>query len=34
MTDAEDVAREFSSALDDLRAGRRPRNAVDLTRGY
>lgn len=34
MTDAEDVAREFSSALDDLRAGRRPLNAVDLTRGY
>lgn len=34
MTDADDVVRELSSALGDLRAGVRPRNAVDLTRGY
>lgn len=34
VTDAEDVARELSAALDDLRAGRMPHSAVDLTRGY
>ncbi len=34
VTDAEDVLRDLSAALDDLRAGHTPRNAVDLTRGY
>ncbi|MHB1016478.1 MAG: NAD(P)-dependent oxidoreductase [Coriobacteriia bacterium] len=34
VTDADDVVRDFVSALDDLRAGRMPGNAVDLTRGY
>ncbi|MHB8805764.1 MAG: NAD(P)-dependent oxidoreductase [Coriobacteriia bacterium] len=34
VTDAEDVVRALSAALDDLRAGRVPDNAVDLTRGY
>lgn len=34
ITDADDVVRELSAALDDLRAGRHPRNAVDLVRGY
>lgn len=34
VTDAGDVFREFSAALEDLRTGRTPRNAVDLTRGY
>ena len=34
VTDADDVARELLRALDDLRAGRVPGNAVDLARGY
>ncbi|MBN2247979.1 MAG: D-2-hydroxyacid dehydrogenase [Coriobacteriia bacterium] len=34
VTDAEDVVRALSAALDDLRAGRVPGTAVDLTRGY
>lgn len=34
VTDADDVVCALSAALDDLRAGRVPGNAVDLTRGY
>lgn len=34
ITDAEDVVRALSAALEDLRAGRVPGNAVDLARGY
>jgi phosphoglycerate dehydrogenase-like enzyme len=34
VTDAGDVVRSFSAALDDLRAGRVPGTAVDLARGY
>lgn len=34
VTDADDVARDLLSALDDLQAGRRPGSAVGLTRGY
>lgn len=34
VTDADDVARSLSATLDDLREGRAPESAVDLTRGY
>jgi len=34
MTDADDVVRAFTGALDDLRAGRVPGSAVDPARGY
>ncbi|KUK47453.1 MAG: NAD-binding D-isomer specific 2-hydroxyacid dehydrogenase [Actinobacteria bacterium 66_15] len=34
VTDAGDVARSLSAALDDLRSGRPPESSVDLARGY
>ena len=34
VTDAGDVARSLSAALDDLRSGRTPESSVDLARGY
>lgn len=34
ITDAEDVVEALSAALEDVRAGRVPGNAVDLARGY